>query len=351
MKTDKKKETSWARINLQSLLLGIFIGCCVYLFNCALKGELVNYKNLIVSILFGVTISMSITNIIYFAHKTKILQWEKVWLSFPLYYLFSYVGMLIGVELTYLLMSLTFGWENKFPHVKDYPFDAIIVLIVCTIIFVNSYRKALARNKLQEKELELQRANELKSRAELDVLQAKVNPHFLYNALNAVAGLIKEEPSRAERMTINLSKLFRHSMNYKQEILVPLKEEIELLNTYLEIEKERFGDRIDFSIKIEHALEEAAIPRFLLQPLVENALKHGLHAHPQGAALKINIYSVSGFLCIEVADNGIPFPDDLQVGYGLQSTNDKLDLLYKGRATVELLNKPEKMVQIKIPLA
>ncbi|WP_051292786.1 sensor histidine kinase [Olivibacter sitiensis] len=349
-RTTSKKTSSWTSTNLRYGLLGIGIGFCVYLLNCLFRKELLPLRYLFVSVSFGLVITFVISNIIYVAHATKILRWENVWLGFPVYYLLSLAGMLVGVELTYAIISPVLGWSSTFPHWGDYPFDAFLVLLVCTIIYISHYRKALIQQKFQEKELELTRTNALRKQAELDALQAKINPHFLYNALNSIVGLIKQDPQKAEQMTINLATLFRHSMNYQQESLVPLSEEMDLLNTYLEIERIRFAERISFQVEMDHSLQNVQIPRFLLQPLVENALKHGLAELPRDGLLKVRIFRENAYLFIQVIDNGKPFPDDLQVGYGLQSTFDKINLLYKGAASVELINKPEKMIQIKIPL-
>lgn len=348
--TDHKEKSTWLGTNLRYGLMGIGIGVVIYLFNCILRAELVSARYLFISSAFGLVITLIIANIIYLAHASGILRWKKVWLSFPLYYLLGLAGMLVGVELTYAIISPMLGWTSTFPHWADYPFNAFLVLLVCTIIYVNSYRKALTRQRLQEKELEISRTEALRKQAELDALQSKINPHFLYNALNSIVGLIRQDPQKAERMTINLASLFRHSMNYGQESLVPLREEIDLLNTYLDIERIRFGDRIHFSIAADHALMEIPIPRFFLQPLVENALKHGLAKRPKDGLLNTRIFQERDSLFIQVTDNGEPFPRDIQVGYGLQSTMDKLNLLYKGAASMELVNEPKKMVQVKIPL-
>jgi two-component system LytT family sensor kinase len=150
-------------------------------------------------------------------------------------------------------------------------------------------------------------------------------------------------------MTMKLSRLFRYSINQSQEDLVPVQEEMEIVRTYLDIEKVRFGERIDFSICVDESLKNARIPRFLIQPLVENALKHGLNNVTSGGELKVQI-SGSDKIVISVADNGAPFPAELGLGYGLQSTYDKLDLLYPNAYEVQILNQPIKEVKIQMPL-
>ncbi|HEX3443174.1 MAG TPA: histidine kinase, partial [Chthoniobacterales bacterium] len=112
--------------------------------------------------------------------------------------------------------------------------------------------------------------------AELRALRAQINPHFLFNSLNSIAALITAEPEAAEEMIIRLAKIFRHVLTYHDRPFSSVNEEISFLQTYLEIEKVRFGDRLQVNFDIEAAASQLAIPTFILQPLVENSLKHGL---------------------------------------------------------------------------
>lgn len=342
----------WIRTNIKYGLIGLLIGLLIYIMQAAIANALKPVEYLIASVAFSASISLTIANMVHFATSTRLLRnWENVWRNFTIYYLLSFAGMIIAVELTYMVLGYFYNWKSQFPHTKDYLFDSILVLVVCTLIYVDIYRKALQANKLNQKELELHKMNELRSNAELEALQAKINPHFLYNALNSIAGLIQDNPDQAEEMTIKLSKLFRYSINQSQENLVSIREESELLNLFLEIEKIRFGDRVAFEVSIADGLYANKIPRFLIQPLVENALKHGLKYNMENGWLKVYIFAEDPYLVIQVLDNGQAFTDELVLGYGLQSTFDKMQLLYGANGKVELINSPQKMVQIKIPLA
>ena len=152
-------------------------------------------------------------------------------------------------------------------------------------------------------------------------------------------------------MTIKLSKLFRYSLNTIEENFSTIKEELEILDAYLAIERVRFGDRIDFKIDVSNVLLSKKIPRFLLQPLVENALKHGLKDSMEEGLLMVKIEQIENKIIIFVCDNGILFPEELIAGYGLQSTFDKLQLLYKEDYDIQINNTPEKHIKISIPLS
>src|SRR4029079_13760823 len=134
------------------------------------------------------------------------------------------------------------------------------------------------KRKLDEKELEVAKLQQLKSEAELDALHSKVTPHFLYNALNSIANLAVSDGKRARKMTIALAELFRYSINYSDHNYSTIKEEVEMAEVYLQIEKIRFEDQLNYSIQVSGDINHYLIPRFVLQPIVENAVKHGLKA-------------------------------------------------------------------------
>jgi len=128
-------------------------------------------------------------------------------------------------------------------------------------------------------------------------------------------------------------------------------EEMEIVNTYLAIEKIRFGDRLNFIDAVDDTVKNNRMPRFLIQPLVENALKHGLNDMAADGELKISITSEKENMAISIIDNGKPFPTELNMGYGLQSTYDKLTLLYGENYHVQIINSPEKQIRILIPVS
>jgi LytS/YehU family sensor histidine kinase len=190
----------------------------------------------------------------------------------------------------------------------------------------------------------------MKTQAELQTLQSRINPHFLYNSLNSIASLIHIDADKAEDMTLKLSKLFRYSINTQNEYVTAVKDEIEIVKTYLDIERVRFGDRINFVFDVDDDILDNQMPRFILQPLVENALKHGLNDMVNGGELQVKISKTDKELNLVVADNGKSFPTELNAGYGLQSTYDKLQLLYLDAYSLQIINEPLKQIKITIPL-
>ncbi|WAC40086.1 sensor histidine kinase [Pedobacter sp. SL55] len=337
--------------NIKYIGIGILVGISISLLIAGLNSKGISARQTFFNILFSVFISLGISNTFSLLQRYSGKFTRHFWQFILLYYVCNILGMIIGIEICYLIISFFYDVSYQpFNHAQDYRSISVIVLIVGTIMLLYHLQKRNAENVLKAKEADLIRLNQLKTQAELQALQSKINPHFLYNALNAITSLIHEDPDKAEDMTIKLSKLFRYSINSQHENFCSLQEEIEILNTYLAIEKVRFGDRIHFNLQIDENLGNVQFPRFLLQPLVENALKHGLKNTYENGILAVKIYKTHNEITVWVADNGIPFPEELIAGYGLQSTFDKLKLLYPEKHEIEMINQPEKHIKITIPL-
>lgn len=202
--------------------------------------------------------------------------------------------------------------------------------------------------KFNEKELELSKLRELKTKAELDALHSKINPHFLYNALNSIADLSVTDGKKARKMTVALADLFRYSINYSNHNYASVRNEAEMVEVYLQIEKIRFEDQLSYELKVDPALDHFLVPRFILQPVVENAVKHGLKATGRLTEISVEAKKTDRGMELSVEDNGPPFPEELLPGYGVKSIYDKLDLLFPGQYEVHFVNAPRKMVRIFI---
>jgi sensor histidine kinase YesM len=224
-------------------------------------------------------------------------------------------------------------------------FNAIVTGFIYTGF---NYVELERKRKLNEKELEVTRLIALKTKAELDALHSKVNPHFLYNALNSIADLSITDGRKARKMTIALADLFRYSINYSQNNYSTVTDEIAMTDVYLQIEKIRFEDQLNYTVNVEPDAGFYLVPRFLLQPLVENAVKHGLKATGRMTEIFLEVRKQDEGLVIDIADNGPAFPDELNPGYGVKSVFDKLDLLFPGQYEIRFSNQPRKEVSIHI---
>ena len=204
------------------------------------------------------------------------------------------------------------------------------------------------KRKLFEKELELLRLKELKTKAELDALHSKVNPHFLYNALNSIADLTITDAKKARQMTLALADFLRYSINYNDSNYSTVKEELETAELYLQIEKTRFEDSLIYKTEADENSLFYLVPKFILQPLVENAVKHGLKQIDKITEINLQIFIQQQTLVIRIYDNGHPFPAEIIPGYGLKSVYDKLELLFPGKFEINMINEPVKFLEISI---
>jgi two-component system LytT family sensor kinase len=265
--------------------------------------------------------------------------WHKVII------LFTVIALSLLINIPY--MRIVYG------NAKEYGNWSIISGIytagaVALIYAVTSYLDLQRKKKFDEKELELSRLRELKSKAELDALHSKVNPHFLYNALNSIADLSITDGKKARRMTIALADLFRYSINYSQNNYSTVRDEVAMTDVYLQIEKIRFEDQLTYNVTISDDAAHYLVPRFLLQPLVENAVKHGLKATGQLTIIHLDVTKVDEKLVITIADNGPAFPEELIPGYGVRSVFDKLDLLFPQQYEIYFANDPIKQVVVHL---
>jgi two-component system, LytTR family, sensor kinase len=209
-----------------------------------------------------------------------------------------------------------------------------------------NYVELERKRKLNEKELEVTRLTALKTKAELEALHSKVNPHFLYNALNSIADLAITDGRKARKMTIALADLFRFSINYSNNNYSTIKDEVEMAEVYLQIEKIRFEDQLNYTVNVDEELNHYLVPRFILQPIVENAVKHGLKATGQMTQIFLEVKRKEDGMEITVADNGPDFPETLNPGYGFKSMFDKLDLLFADEYELRYGNQPRKQISI-----
>jgi hypothetical protein len=209
--------------------------------------------------------------------------------------------------------------------------------------------------KYREREL---RASQLETRlaqARLQVLKMQLHPHFLFNTLNAISELVFKDPESAEHMITNLSDLLRLSLDNVGVQEVPLKQELDFLNKYVEIEQTRFHDRLQLSTDIAPETLDAWVPNMILQPLVENAIRHGIGMRSAGGHIEIGAERENGMLRLFVRDNGGGLHNgeqkQLKEGVGLANTRARLAHLYGEEHRFDLDNVPGGglMVDMSIP--
>lgn len=189
--------------------------------------------------------------------------------------------------------------------------------------------------------------------AELDALRMRLDPHFLFNSLQNISVLTQQDPRTASRMLTRLGDLLRVSLRKEAAAETTLAAEIELTRSYLSIEQMRFGDRLSTVVNLQAGSEQALVPTFLLQPLVENAIRHGLNGVRRAGVISIAGQIRGQELEVTVADNGVGIPEEpVALGIGLGATRERLERMYPGRHSFVMRPLPEggTEVCIRLPL-
>ena len=198
---------------------------------------------------------------------------------------------------------------------------------------------------------QMARQRELLAHARLDALRRQIEPHFLFNSLNAVVSLIREERNDdAIAVTVELSDLLRRVLDDSSRQLVPLFEELDFLGKYLDIQRLRFGERLGVAIERSPDLAMAQVPALLLQPLAENAIKHGIGRRVEGGRLDIRVARDQNRLTIAVENDGPPLPPRREDGIGLANIRARLRSLYGDEAALDIADGAPGRVLVTVSL-
>ncbi|HZQ91617.1 MAG TPA: histidine kinase [Terriglobales bacterium] len=206
--------------------------------------------------------------------------------------------------------------------------------------------------RLQERQLQTAQLETSLAQAQVQLLRAQMNPHFLFNTLHAISTLVYRDPSAADQMISRLSDLLRLSLESGSEPRITLAQELDLVNRYLEIEQIRFGERLQVERAIADDTLHADVPSMLLQPLVENAIKHGIGQRSAGGRVSLRAWRQNSDLRIELRDDGPGFRNGNGAarGFGLNNTRQRLAQMYPDRHVFELSNPPGGGAQVNIAL-
>jgi sensor histidine kinase YesM len=205
-----------------------------------------------------------------------------------------------------------------------------------TYFFVSRGLLAAERARLQQELLANEEAARRLVEAELKLLQAQIEPHFLFNTLSNVVGLVDRDPPRAKRMLLNLTSYLRGSLGRTRSGATTLGEELDLVRAYLEIQAVRMGDRLSFELSCPDELRSLPLPPLLVQPLVENALRHGLEPRPGGGRVWVSAAREGDGLALEVRDDGPGLDPHQPAGVGLSNVRERVRAVSGGRGALTL---------------
>jgi two-component system LytT family sensor kinase len=248
-------------------------------------------------------------------------------------HLATYVRIASWAGMGYGGLSFFEGFKSIF--VADFHLDLITYWVVIGLTHILDFYRKYRERELRAVQLETRLAQ-----AELDSLRMQLHPHFLFNTLNSISVLMTEDVRAARRMLTRLSDLLRKSLENKGVHEVSLKDELEFLESYLEIERTRFHDRLTVRMDVDPATLDARVPNLILQPLVENAIRHGIAPRAAAGFVEIRSRRENGMVRLEVSDNGRGLgdaaPETLMKGIGLSNTRARLAQLYGSAHRFEL---------------
>jgi len=262
-------------------------------------------------------------------------------------------GTLIGFQIGSFALQQIFSIALK---QRDKSFlQAVILAItfgsIISYLFYSRFRLRASEEVIQQERIKRLSSEKQALEANLRLLQAQVEPHFLFNTLSNVLSLIDTDPASGKSMLVDLIHYLRTSLSRTFPDPVTLDQEIDMIKAYLNIQKIRMGERLHFKIELPDAVRKHPFPPMLLQPLVENALKHGLEPKMEGGEIMIKAVEEDDFIRVEVMDTGLGFPSFEKTGVGIGNVRERIKLLYgeKGRFILEENNPNGVRAIIEVP--
>ena len=259
-----------------------------------------------------------------------------------------------GILAAEFLRQLLDGWRifSFYPPGTPRP-PLTWAAIYGTTLFAVAIPLKIWNNTRNEKKLEEQ--ERLLVEARLAALTSQINPHFLFNTLNSVSSLIRTDPNQARVMVVRLSKVLRRLLR-KHETFSTLRDELSFIEDYLAIEVVRFGDKLHFERDVAEDTLDMLVPSMLLQPLVENSIKHGLRSKVEGGTIRIRTYRTVSTLHLLVEDDGVGIPEEklatlMDHGIGVNNVHERLKVLFVGEYRMWIDSEPGKgaRIQIEVP--
>lgn len=234
-------------------------------------------------------------------------------------------------------VARTLGADWESPDFGSYRVGIGFGLVMAALFFFQRSRME-ARDATLAAEARIRELENRRLQAQIAALTAEMNPHLLFNALNTVASLIHRDPDRAEEVIVQLADLYRGVLRSAGSVTHPLADELRLCDAYLQVEHARFGDRLVRELEIDPSLDTSAIrvPVLVLQPLVENAVKHGFSQRARGGKVRLDVRMKGEHLAMTVDDDGVGFGESLEhgTGKGIANCKERLSLAYGARANL-----------------
>lgn len=308
--------------------------------------------SLIHSIAYGAMFGMGMP---YLGERLAALRfpWNWTWIVASLALIAAAASLVVQLcLLSFNLLTVERFWPG-------FGYKTVMVLFIALVIAgcIQAYDKLRGQIQatnlqLRTQQLEKERALKLATETRLQLLESRLHPHFLFNTLNSISALISEDPVLAEQMIQRLAVLLRTLLSTCTQSYVPLKDELNLVKDYVEIEKARFRERLTCSIDVTPELESLAVPPMILQPLVENSIKYAVVPRLRGGEIRVSACQRSGQLVLNVWDSGSGFcMDAISPGHSLDNLQARLKTILGDSASLSVCSRYEgTMVTLCLPV-
>lgn len=351
MNINWQKEIKW-KIKLGELvavLLAYLLFCILYAFTLAINESAYSKEpfitilnNYIPNQIIDYTLKFLITIPLWYFYFRVIGNWSI--LSKISWHFCTIIVFVFGWQQTFYFITeaLGRGHLRGSSQVWDIYIPALFYILQFCVFHAFEYYSAFQKQK--EIELKLVKAN---LQSELTAIKAQLNPHFLYNVFNSISASVPPEMEETREMIATLADMFRYILRASKEDFVLLKEEIDFIEKYLSLEKNRFGERLTSEIIIDSDVLNAKIPPMILQPLVENSIKHGLSSLIEGGKISIIVSRNKGKIRFEISDTGVGVIDKKGIfnqGIGLTNTQLRLEKIY--HSALEITDNQPKGLKI-----
>jgi sensor histidine kinase YesM len=274
------------------------------------------------------------------------------WLATTYYTLVSLSGVIVGFSFIAAVLRIALPkWLLNPQWMATMASVSLVISAILSVIFFSRARSARAEAALQGERLRAERIEREAALANLRALQAQIEPHFLFNTLANVTSLVDPDPAAAKRMLESFIRFLRSSLAATRTRETTLGQEGELIAAYLDVLQIRMGARLRYRVDVPPDLAAFAFPPILLQPVVENAIGHGLEPKIEGGEVHVRAYREGAHVVIDVADTGVGFGAATHGGVGLTNLRERLAALYGAAARLEILeNAPSgTLVRVRLP--
>ena len=342
-----RSDTGWAKRFLFSFCYVLAVCGVIAIVITVLTSKEQLKANLVMSYALGINIHL-FTFILIFLFKPSAPGHTA------LLYLIALVGgTLNGMWTGTMVLKACFSHDMAWQH--DFLQTAMVCIVPATVVTYYFYTRTRIRLDNEAIEVEKNRREAIEKEAlkgKLRMLQAQIEPHFLFNTLSNVISLIDTQPESGKAMLINLVHYLRTSLARTLPEETTLGQEIRMIRAYLDIQKIRMGDRLDYHVEFSDHLSNRVFPPMLLQPLVENAVKHGLEPTVKGGKITVCVSEENNFIKVNICDTGLGISDIQKTGVGLSNVKERLRLLFEDRGRLILTeNTPQGVCAvIEVPI-